>query len=78
MRRKLRNSVVFFLCLVGLQQGLFWAGQQQSAFRIQKELILEKDIDPAVFFYTESEQALKAEKKLRSSLKGVDWNTYIE
>ena len=40
----------------------------KSAFKSQKQIIESKDIDPAVFFYTESEQALKAEKVIRKRI----------
>lgn len=71
MRRKLRNTVIFILCLVGLQQGLSWLSAYHIAFGAQKAMILERDMDPAVFFYTESEQALEAEKVLRKRLDNI-------
>lgn len=40
----------------------------KSAFKSQKQIIESKDIDPSVFFYTESEQALKAEKVIRNRI----------
>lgn len=68
MKRQLRNCIVLLVLIVGLQQIGYWLGTYQSTFKAQKEIMVREDIDPSVFFYTESKQALQAEKKIRKDL----------
>ncbi|MBR08334.1 MAG: hypothetical protein CMP48_11750 [Rickettsiales bacterium] len=65
--KKLLKISVFITGVVLLQQSLEHLGNR--AFRIQKELIDQQNLEPAVFFYTDSEQALEAEKLVRNQIK---------
>ncbi|VXD18142.1 hypothetical protein [Marinoscillum sp. 108] len=69
MKRVIRNIVLLVLILVGLEQGIVFLSQYSETFKAQQHIISEEHMDPAAFFYTESEHALRAEKKLRQTLK---------
>lgn len=65
MKRKIRNSFFFIISVIGLQQITHLLGE---IFRNEQEIILGRDMDPSVFFYTESGEALRAEKTVRNKL----------
>ena len=65
MRRKIRNSLFFFIAVIGLQQGTHLLGEK---FSNEREIIQSQNLDPSVFFYTESKEALKAEKVVREKV----------
>ena len=62
MKRKIRNSIFFITAVIGLQQVTHLLGEK---FKDEQQIILSRDMDPSVFFYTESDEALRAEKKVR-------------
>lgn len=64
--RKTFKVLGFMVLLMLLQQALECLGN--GALQAQKHLIEEKDLEPAVFFYTESEQALSSEKVMRKKV----------
>ncbi|MDT8398039.1 MAG: hypothetical protein RQ899_05435 [Pseudomonadales bacterium] len=59
---------LFLLSLLLLQQGIVLLDRVVPAFGTQAGIIMERDIDPAALFYTQSPLALNAEKKIRKSL----------
>ena len=61
--KKLFKVIGFIGMVMLLQVSLNQLGQ--TTLKHEKSIIESKDIDPAVFFYTKSEQALKAEKAVR-------------
>lgn len=69
MKKRLVGILIFVGGMVLLQQMAVLLGEHQPTFRAQKELIINRDMDPAIFFYTESEEALKAEKQVRSKME---------
>gem|GEM_PF-2730477 len=58
-------TLMFVLSVFGLQQ---LAAHLGNAFHSEKEIIQQLNIDPAVFFYTESDLALEAEKNIRNKI----------
>lgn len=66
------KTIGFILGMVLIQQGVSWLGGHFSPYREQQEIILRHGMDPSVFFYTESEQALKAEKQVRKKVRKID------
>lgn len=69
MKKRLVGILIFVGGMVLLQQMAVLLGEYQPTFRAQKELIINRDMDPSIFFYTESEEALKAEKQVRSKME---------
>lgn len=68
MNRKVIKVLVFSGLILLLQQVSVWTAELIPAFGEQKRIIEQKDLDPAVFFYTESEAALQAEKTIRQRI----------
>lgn len=62
--RQFAAGIGFVAALIGVQQGLRWAGQTGVLSR-QSDLLKRQDLEPAAFFYTETPQALRAEKTVR-------------
>ena len=71
MKRKLRNGLFFAMAVIGLQQVSHLLGEK---FGDEREIIQSREIDPSAFFYTESEEALRAEKAVRDKLVGPGKN----
>lgn len=70
MKKQLRNTALFLLGLAVAQQGV--SRISAALFYRQQEIVIQKEIDPSVFFYTESKHALKAEKKLREKTGSME------
>lgn len=68
MKVKILKSLFFITLMVGLQQLSFWLGEKQPTFKLQKAMIIREEMDPSLIFYTESEHALIAEKKMRKAI----------
>ncbi|WP_421893792.1 hypothetical protein [Marinoscillum sp.] len=68
MRRRIRNIVFFVLILMGLERSIVFFGESSETFKLQQSIILKEQMDPAAFFYTESDHALRAEKQMRNAL----------
>ncbi|MFY0601116.1 MAG: hypothetical protein JXR03_15675 [Cyclobacteriaceae bacterium] len=68
MKNRIRRTLLFVAAIVAVQQLSYWLGNLQPSFKSQKEMILARDMEPALLFYTESEHALEAEKEVRNSL----------
>ncbi len=69
MKRIIRNTTFFVVAVLILQFLSVWAGDQLPVFKSQKVMMKERDIDPSAFFYTESKEALAAEKKIREAIE---------
>lgn len=67
MKRKCLGVLGLLLALAGLQQGLHRLCRIPPLDR-QMELIRRRDFQPAAFFYTESPDAMRAEKSVRVKL----------
>jgi hypothetical protein len=57
--------------VIGMQQGLQWVSGMPWLAE-QASLIRQRDLEPAVFFYTDSPQALAAEKQVRERVEHAE------
>lgn len=64
--KKLAKTVVFMSAIILLQQGILFLGR--TTYKYEKQVIEQNNMEPSVFFYTESEHALEAEKTVRESV----------
>ncbi|MEQ9302980.1 MAG: hypothetical protein RJQ14_03625 [Marinoscillum sp.] len=68
MKRKLISSVLFMLIIFGLQQSLVRINKSSATLNQQIDMIKKRDLDPAMLFYTESDEAMRAEKEVRQKI----------
>lgn len=64
--RRFAKILLFLLALIALQQLI--STISHILLKEQRQIIETRDLDPAVFFYTESDEALRAEKQVRQSI----------
>ncbi|MEQ8470707.1 MAG: hypothetical protein RIC35_05955 [Marinoscillum sp.] len=68
MKRKFSYTILFLVGIVGLRQSIVVTRKLSPTLSDQTKMINERNIDPAVIFYTESNEALRAEKEVRKKV----------
>ena len=61
--KRLLKVVLFVIIILVLQQGIHYTSLH--FFQEEREVIDTNNMDPALFFYTDSEHAMTAEKEVR-------------
>lgn len=64
--KRLLKTILFFVAILILQQGIHHSSQ--FFFEEERNVIDTNNMEPSLFFYTDSEHALNAEKKVRNQI----------